>query len=237
MNPTWKLSLRKCLNIRLLTILFIILGCWVVTSSALTGPTHCRTMVRAGETGGGGMPGSGQSRIRAGAAIAGTWNWVSNQILVIHPDGAFEVFEDGGKVNEGHWENLEGRRYRLRHRYGGYIDTVTLSDDGNTLDGTNNFRNQLHGSRRQGERGKAAGIAGTWNWVSGQILVIHLDRVFEVYKDGGKVNEGHWENLEGRRYRLRHRYGGYIDTVTLSDDANALDGTNNFGNQLHGSRE
>lgn len=147
MNQTQKLSLRKCLNIRLLTILFISLGCGVVTASALTGPTHCRTMVRAGETGGASMPGSGQNRIRAGAAIAGTWNWVSGQILVIHPDGAFEVFEEGGKVNQGHWENLEGRRYRLHHRYGGYIDTVTLSDDGNALDGTNNFGSQLHGSR------------------------------------------------------------------------------------------
>ena len=119
----------------------------VVTAGGQSGPVHFRTMMMAGEPGGAGVLGRGQSRTGP-AALAGTWNWVSGQVLVVHSDGTFEVYKDGGRINDGHWVNLQGWQYRLNHRNGGYIDTVTLSADGNALDGTNNLGYQLHGSRQ-----------------------------------------------------------------------------------------
>jgi hypothetical protein len=82
----------------------------------------------------------------------------------------------------------------------------------------------------------AAGPAGTWNWVSGQTLVISANNTCEVYEGSRKINECHWESLGQNQYRLTHRDGGYVDTVTLSADGNSLDGTSNQGYALHGSR-
>jgi hypothetical protein len=174
--------------------------------------------------------------------LAGTWNWVSGQTLNLHPDGTFDVYLNGGKINEGHWEDLGGNQYRFVHRNGGYVDTVTLSADGDELNGTNNQNYRLHGTRASAGEGHEHGgrphreLAGTWNWVGGQTLELHPDGTFDVYLNGDKINEGHWESLGGNRYRFVHRNGGYVDTVTLSDDGNSLDGTNNENHSLHGSR-
>ena len=172
--------------------------------------------------------------------LEGTWNWVGGQTLVLHRGGTFDVYLNGGRINEGHWENLGGDRYRFVHRNGGYVDTVTISPDGRALDGTNNQNATLHGSRtgtpEVSVHPARPQLEGTWNWVGGQTLVIHHEGTFDVYLNDGKINEGHWENLGGDRYRFVHRNGGYVDTVTLSPDGNALDGTNNQNRALHGSR-
>ncbi len=39
-----------------------------------------------------------------------------------------------------------------------------------------------------------------------------------------------------RRYRFVLNRGGYVDTVVLSPDGNSLDGRNNEGYVLHGTR-
>ena len=189
-----------------------------------------------------GGPEQSSHRGARGPELAGTWNWVEGQTLVLHRDGTFEVYLNGGKINDGHWERLGGDRYRFFHRNGGYVDTVTLSPDGRGLDGTNNQNRSLHGSRSGTPEASAHPVrprpqlAGTWNWVGGQTLVLHPEGTFEVYLNGGKINEGHWESLGGDRYRFFHRNGGYVDTVTLSADGNSLDGTNNQNRPLHGSR-
>jgi hypothetical protein len=174
--------------------------------------------------------------------LEGTWNWVSGQTLVLHPDGTLDVYLNGQKINEGHWTSLGGNQYRFVHRNGGWVDTVTLSPDGRALDGTNNHNAALHGSRSGTPEVSAhpasahPQLEGTWNWVGGQTLVIHRDGTLDVYLNGGKINEGHWTNLGGNQYRFVHRNGGWVDTVTLSPDGNALDGTNNRNSALHGSR-
>jgi len=186
-------------------------------------------------------PGSagGREAYPARPQLEGTWNWVSGQTLVIHHDGTFDVYLNGGKINEGHWTSLGRNQYRFVHRNGGWVDTVTLSPDGDALDGTNNRSSTLHGSRSGGPEVMAHPVSeleGTWNWVSGQTLALHRDGTFDVYLNGGKINEGQWTNLGGNRYRFVHRNGGWVDTVTLSPDGMALDGTNNRNSALHGSR-
>ncbi len=173
---------------------------------------------------------------RASVAIIGTWNWVSGQTLVIAANGTLEVFEGSRKINEGRWEDLGGNRYRFTHRDGGFIDTVAVSSDGHSLDGKNNSGNILHGSRKDSVR-TAPQLAGTWNWVSGQTLVIAANGTLQVFEGSRKINEGRWENLGGNRYRFTHQSGGFVDTVTLSSDGRSLDGKNNSGYTLHGSRK
>lgn len=172
--------------------------------------------------------------------IAGTWNWVAGQTLVVHPGGTFDVYQDNSKINDGRWELLDGSRYRFTHRNGGWVDTVVLASDGRTLDGTNNLGARLQGTRRtdglKPPPVAAATIAGTWNWVAGQTLVVQADGAVEVYQGNTKINDGRWELLDGSRYRITHRNGGWVDTVVLSADGRRLDGTNNRGDRIQGTR-
>jgi len=68
--------------------------------------------------------------------------------LVIATDGSFEVFLGQEKINIGQWVSLDGARYRLTHRDGGWVDTITLSADGRSIDGVNNRGGALHGTRQ-----------------------------------------------------------------------------------------
>lgn len=181
------------------------------------------------------LHGERQGRV---SSIAGKWSWVSGQTLIIAADGSLEVWLNGRKVNEGRWESLGGQRYRFTHRSGGWVDTVTLSGDGNSLDGTNNHGYQLHGARQGAAPVSVAtpSIAGTWNWVSGQTLIVSADGSLQVWLNGRQINEGRWESLGGQRYRLTHRSGGWVDTVSLSSDGRTLDGTNNAGSHIRGTR-
>jgi hypothetical protein len=180
--------------------------------------------------------------------LAGTWNWVSGQTLEIHTDGTLEVFDsNGSKINEARWTVLDAERREVRfvHRSGGWVDTVTLSYDGQSLDGRNNQGYALHGSRRSAPppppRNRIAEeLAGTWNWVSSQTLEIHTNGTLEVFDgNGNKINEAQWTVLDAERREVRfvHRSGGWVDTVTLSHNGQSLDGRNNQGYALHGTKK
>ena len=84
--------------------------------------------------------------------VAGEWNWVDGQRLVITPDGRIEVWKGAGRINTAVWTCTEPaqRRYVFRHASGGWVDTVTLSADGNGLLGTNNVGSTIRGSRIRG---------------------------------------------------------------------------------------
>ena len=76
-------------------------------------------------------------------------------------------------------------------------------------------------------------IAGSWNWWSGQAVIIHRDHTCEAYmstENGNRrVNQGHWEMIGERRYRLTWDYHGYVNTLTLSDDGRYVDARNEQG--------
>jgi hypothetical protein len=170
--------------------------------------------------------------------ISGRWNWVDGHMLVLHADGTLEAFKDIIKVNDGHWESLGGDRYRFTHRKGGWVDTMTLSADGNVLDGVNNHGSRLRGTRMGAPTtnptvaGASPGLPGHWDWVGDQTLEISANGTFEVFRGLVKINEGQWVSLGGAQFRLTHHKGGWVDTVNLSSDANVIDGFNNQGPKL-----
>lgn len=90
-----------------------------------------------------------------------------------------------------------------------------------------------------GDYAFAAGdITGSWSWVSGQTIVFKSDRSFEVLFGDQKINDGKWEctNPSDGTFVLRHRQGGWVDTVKLSTDGNTLSGTSNTGHFIRGTR-
>ena len=178
------------------------------------------------------------------ATLAGKWAWVSGQELLVHGNGSCEVFKDGARINECNWTRLADGQFRLTHRNGGWIDTVRLSADRSAIDGVNNTGHALHGTRMAAapsSSGQAAiravPLSGRWTWVAGQTLVIATDGSFEVFLGQEKINVGQWVSLDGARYRLTHRNGGWVDTITLSADGRSIDGVNNRGGALHGTRQ
>ena len=105
-----------------------------------------------GATGGTAAPGSGGGTTAAAGAdrIAGTWNWVNGQTMIVYTNGTFDKILDGKRFNGGRWVNLGGSQFRFTHETGGYIDTLTLSADGKSFDGTNNEGYHLTGSKKNG---------------------------------------------------------------------------------------
>ncbi len=99
----------------------------------------------------------------AGKAISGKWDWIGGQALKVNTDGSFEIYQGWGglSINDGRWVKLSGQRYRLTQRLGGYVDTVSLASDGNSLDGTSNSGLSLHGSRRSDQEVTRAALPST----------------------------------------------------------------------------
>lgn len=65
-------------------------------------------------------------------AIVGEWMWFTGGQVTIKADGTM-VYQ--GEVNDGTWECTDPSRplYTLRWRVGGYVNTLTLSSDGQRL--------------------------------------------------------------------------------------------------------
>ena len=173
-------------------------------------------------------------------SLPGSFDWVSGQILEILSNQRVNVYQNGNKINQGRWESIGPRRYRLVHESGGYVDTIELSTDGRIITGTNNFGGSLRGVRRgtSSSTGAPGGawLPGSFDWVEGQFLVVHPNQRFTVYLNGSKINEGRWESIGPRRFRLTHEKGGYVDTFDLSDDDKYLGRVNNLGSKLNGVR-
>lgn len=180
----------------------------------------------------------------------GTWDWVDGMTLVVEAAGTFTLYRtDRTMSSQGRWDALDGpaRRYRLSHARGGYVDTVTMSDDGWELAGTSSTGYRLQGRRRgvgagtgawQPGRGARELFPGTYDWTDGQTLVVRADGTLEVLRGSRRTNEGRWEveDAAAGRIRLEYRQGGWVDTVTLSADGREIDGTNNRGVRVYGTR-
>lgn len=178
----------------------------------------------------------------ATGGLPGTYSWVGGQTLVIQPDGTCQVFLGGRQINSCAWISLGDGRYRFTHRDGGWVDTVTLSPDGNVITGRNNVGSDLRGQRigvqpQPVDPPPAPGLPGRYNWVSGQVLVIQPNGTCQVFLNGQQINSCAWVSLGGDRYRLTHRDGGWVDTITLSADGKVISGVNNAGNPLRGVRQ
>jgi hypothetical protein len=76
------------------------------------------------------------------------WTWVNGHTVVIDDNGSVaEINGEGNRSNSAQWVMLGGNRIRIAWN-NGYVDTLTLSADGSSMDGTNNEGSSLHVSCR-----------------------------------------------------------------------------------------
>lgn len=87
------------------------------------------------------------------SALMGEWDWILGSTMIASADGTLQGLSL--IPNHGQWECTDPsqRRFTLRWVVGGWVDTATLSADGNTLDVVNNvgirFQGQRKGSRKK----------------------------------------------------------------------------------------
>lgn len=80
-------------------------------------------------------------------------------------------------------------------------------------------------------------IVGEWDWVFGVFVIINADH--SLVARALISNTGTWEctDPEKRLFTLHWVLGGWVDTLTLSEDNNILDGTSNIGIGVKGWRK
>lgn len=82
--------------------------------------------------------------------IVGKWVWFNRGVVTVNRDGTMTHHLGGKKRNSGTWRLIDAaeRKFELKWKIGGWIDTLTLSLDGKKLKGTNNRGTPVSGTRR-----------------------------------------------------------------------------------------
>jgi len=82
--------------------------------------------------------------------VAGTWDFADGRSVVVKEGGALDVYSGSRRTDEGRWEVFDAasRRFRFGYRLATSTDTLVLSADGRTLEGTNTRGARVSGRRR-----------------------------------------------------------------------------------------
>ena len=82
-------------------------------------------------------------------SVVGTWSWFNGHTVVFHQDGTIDCSYNGVIDNTGTWEltDASSRQYIIHWQVGGWIDQLTLSSDGNSLDGYNREGTHVTGTK------------------------------------------------------------------------------------------
>ncbi len=126
-----------------------------------------------------------------------------------------------------------------------FVDVVSVSPDGRTITGRNNYGNLVSATRVQGASNAGdpvpgGGIVGSWKRTDGP-------EIFTYSADGRAStqtgNTGTWTRAGASTFTVvwtHHPPGhaaNFIDTLTLSADGRTLSGGNNYGNTVRTVRQ
>jgi len=87
------------------------------------------------------------------AATAGTWKWFNGGTVIIDDQGGATGYDKGSdKPNPGKWRCVNGSPVTIQIQWvkGGWLDTLTLSSDGQKLEGRNQQNSRVWGERSPG---------------------------------------------------------------------------------------
>lgn len=155
--------------------------------------------------------------------LPGCWSYMSflPLFITITPDGRVTGFLEGGS-----WVGSGDRQYAIT--WPRSIDTMTLSLDGRSLTGSNNYSGPGVAGRRSS--GDSRSLAGNWQW---------YNNVATTFRDDGTViagiMPGRWSRISENVIRVVWDFA-FIDRVTLSGDGRTLSGRNQVGGTVNASR-
>jgi TIR domain len=147
--------------------------------------------------------------------------WLYNNVL-IKMDSAGRVM---APIAGAHWSSEGGNRYAIS--WPDFVDTITLSADGQSLAGSDNYGPVISAQRISGAQ---QGFAGVWLWSDGLTVTVSEDGSIA---DG--ISRGKWHSVGGEAYRIE--WANFpVDQLAMSSDAQTLSGRNQFGNTVGGRR-
>lgn len=144
--------------------------------------------------------------------LSGCWDW---------SNGAYILIDAGGSAHNGpfvgSWsvDDASSRRYTLT--WPSFVDTLSLSADGDVLSGKNNFNLPVVATRKSGV---ATELLGTWLWGNGITAVAQSN--FTI--SGGSL-KGTWRKA-GTNWIIEWPL---VDSIILSADGYNLQVKNQFG--------
>jgi hypothetical protein len=150
--------------------------------------------------------------------ISGCWQWFNNVPVTINSDGRLVAGPFTAR-----WQRAGGRAYHFTWLEA--VDAVTLSSDGNSLRGGNQYGFPTSATRVS----PGTGISGAWRLANGGIVLINPGGTFNA----GPFN-GRWSTTGGNRFNLT--WPKPVDSVTLSPDSQHLSGHNQYGIVISGAK-
>jgi hypothetical protein len=123
----------------------------------------------------------------------------------------------------GRWQHMGQRSYHFT--WPEAIDAVTISGDGNSLSGVNQYGFPTSGSRVA----PGVGIVGAWRWPNGAIVISTPQGTFSVGPFAGR-----WRITGGNTFNLT--WPKPVDSVNLSSDSRRIAGHNQYGVAISGTR-
>lgn len=163
------------------------------------------------------QPGGPTAPRATGDPIVGCWTWFNNVPVIIKADGT----AIGGPFT-ARWRRSSRRLYTLT--WPEAVDVMTLSADGRTLQGGNQYGIATTATRLT----PGMGAVGMWSWHGGAIV---------IQADGSFIAgpfRGSWRATGGNTYALT--WPNPVDTLTMSPDLQRLSGSNQFGIKSSGTK-
>jgi len=151
--------------------------------------------------------------------IVGCWHWFTNAPVVINANGLMT----GGPFT-AQWRLVDPARRVYTFTWPEAVDSSTLSPDGSSLSGGNQYGFNMSATRI----GVGLGLPGMWRWYNGVVVAIQPDGSFLA----GNIR-WHWRG-SGTSYTLT--WPKPVDTVTLSADHSRVDGSNQYGVHISGTK-
>ncbi|HLV86627.1 MAG TPA: toll/interleukin-1 receptor domain-containing protein [Candidatus Sulfotelmatobacter sp.] len=172
-----------------------------------------------------GLPGASNRRVSGSDAasgidpVIGCWRWFNNGSVVISPNGLMTA----GPFT-AQWRSIDRSRRTYTFTWPEAVDSITLSPDGRTLSGGNQYGYSMSATKLAG----GPGLPGTWRWYNGVIVAIQPGGTFSA-----NGVSGHWRGA-GLSYSLT--WPKPVDTVTLSADQNRIEGHDQYGIHISGTK-
>lgn len=168
-------------------------------------------------------------------SVVGKWKWFDGRPVIAVADGTFTRDD---KKKAGTWKVVDSAKGQYQFRWdSGFIDDLTLSADGKQLDGKNQVGSRVTATR-DAELMPPAGnrdpLVGNWKWFDGSMVTVTADGAFA--RDGKRA--GTWKAMDAskRQYQLTWTARKFMDDLTLSADSKQLDGKNQFGQRVTGTK-
>jgi hypothetical protein len=135
-----------------------------------------------------------------------------------------------GGPESGHWRSVNAAQRTYQFDWSAAskpVFTVTISADQRSLSGLNQYQYPLSATRTAG----TFGLVGSWNLSNNVPMLVDPNGSFS-----SATFTGSWQTVDAARGVYSLTWPPLIDSVTLSADAQQINGANQYGVAISGMR-